>query len=108
MVDIGAVFRARVERIEPYGVWLKHNNEDVIVLIPDLSWQRIGHPEELVSVGDVCDVFAMRYNYANRVVVGSLKALRPEENPYRKLARLEPGSVLQGKVKSTVGDELTI
>jgi hypothetical protein len=46
----------------------------------------------------------VRYNYPKRVVVGSLKALHPEENPYRELARREPGDILIGTVRALLGD----
>jgi small subunit ribosomal protein S1 len=108
MVEIGSVIEARVARLEPYGAWLKHNGENVLVLIPELSWQPIRHPQQLVAVGDNVRVLVQRYNYKDRVIVGSVKALHPEQNPYRKLARLEPGTVLHGRVTLVTSDDVSV
>jgi len=105
MVEIGSVIQARVVRLESYGAWLKHNTEDVVILIPEISWHGVRHPGDVLAVEDVLDVFVVRYNYKDRVIVGSLKALHPEENPYRRLGRLEPGTVLVGRVASVFGNE---
>jgi ribosomal protein S1 len=108
MVEIGSVIEARVVRLEPFGVWLKHGAEDVLVLVPELSWKPGTEPRQMAAIGDDLRVRVLRYNYKDRVILGSVKALYPEDNPFRKLARLEPGSVLVGKVRTVFDDEVRI
>jgi ribosomal protein S1 len=108
MVEAGSVIKAVVTKIEPYGIWLKYEGEKVLVLIPDVSWKEITHPSELARTGDSLDVFVLRYNYQDQVIVGSIKKLHPEENPYRELSRLPPGTPLPGKVDLVLPDELLV
>jgi ribosomal protein S1 len=101
MIEVGSVIAVEATQIVPYGVWFRHQGEKGLVLITDLSWEPVHDPSEIVHVGQTFDVKAIRYNYKNRQIVGSLKALEPEKNPYRKLARLEPGTILEGRVSTT-------
>src|SRR5689334_12205771 len=108
MVEVGTNIQARVVRIEAYGIWLKYAEEDVLVLVPEVSWKSVSRPEELVKIGDVRELRVLRYNYKDHVIVGSFKALHPEENPYRKLSRLEPGTILLGKVSMVLDDAVKV
>jgi ribosomal protein S1 len=103
MLEIGSKITARVVRIEPYGIWLKRDGDDILVMAPDVSWKGCA-PAEAARVGDELELVVVRYNYPKRVVVGSLKALHPEENPYRELARREPRDILIGTVRALLGD----
>jgi len=108
MVEIGSIIRARVTRLEPYGIFLEHAEGPVCVLLPDVSWSAQGDLQERIRVGAEYDVLVLRYNYRDRIVVGSIKRLHPEENPYRQLSRLEPGTALPAKVRHSAGSEVTV
>jgi ribosomal protein S1 len=103
MVEIGTTIEACVTRVEPYGVFLKHGTADVFVPLPEISWSRIPSLHDAVRVGQIVCLRVVRFNYRDRVLVGSMRRAHPEENPYRKLSRLEPGTVLRGKVIFTSG-----
>src|SRR5262245_34245885 len=107
MVEIGSKIKARVVRVEPHGIWLKYQDQDVVVLAPDSSW-KTDAAGAAFHAGDTIEVLAVRYNYPERVLVASVKALHPEENPYRRLARLEPGETLHGKVTALFDDEIRV
>lgn len=98
MVEIGDTIKAHVSRIEPYGVYLEHPQSAVIVLLPELSWAAVQNPRDVVRLGEELDVLVTGYNYKTREIVGSLRRLHPEKNPYRDLSRLEPGTSLKGKI----------
>jgi ribosomal protein S1 len=108
MLEIGGIIEGTVKRIEPYGLFLNHEDGTVVVLVPEVSWR--GHPGllERFQVGDLLRALILRYNYQDNVYVGSIRRLHPEENPYRELSRLRPRTVLQGKVKSLAGNEVTV
>src|SRR5438552_10976110 len=108
MVEIGSVIRAKVTRIEPYGIYLDHEGQTVCVLAPDLSWRDTRNMCDRMRVGEECDVRVLRYNYRDRIIVGSIRLLHPEDNPYRELARLEPGTVLRGRITRIASDEATL
>jgi ribosomal protein S1 len=108
MVEIGSTIQAQVSRIENFGLFLKYNAETVCVLIPEVSWRPVSDLHQRFRVGDVVDVYVTHYNYGKREIVGSIRRLHPEDNPYRELSRLEPGEALHGQVISTAGDMVTV
>jgi ribosomal protein S1 len=108
MVEIGSVISAKVVRIEPYGIYLSHGDETVIVLAPELSWLGKGDVSDGIRVGQALDVLAFRYNYQTQEIVGSIRRLHPEQNPYRQLSRLEPGTVLHGEVTGIYNDGASV
>jgi ribosomal protein S1 len=108
MVDVGSIIRAKVTRVEPYGVFLQHGKESVVVLVPETSWSDRRPLPERIRPGEEYDVLVLRYNYRDGTIVGSMRRLHPELNPYRKLAQLEPGTILRGKVVNVLDAELTV
>lgn len=58
---IGKTVMARVTRVETYGVYLKFDGLDVLVLIPDVSHERISDLHSLYAVGDAVPVKIFRY-----------------------------------------------
>src|SRR5438105_4118468 len=108
MLEIGSVIRGSVVRVEPYGLYLKSGDQTVVVLAPEVSWFGKGELRQCVRVGEVFDVLVLRFNYPKREVVGSIRRLKPEENPYRHLSRLEPGTVLRGCVTGVYRDGVAV
>ena len=108
MVEIGSVIRGRVIRVEPYGVFLCYGDETVFVHLPEIAWSDKKHLPERFRVGEEQDVYVLRYNYEDKMIVGSIRRLHPEQNPYRTLSRLEPGEVLCGKVSNALGNSVTV
>jgi ribosomal protein S1 len=107
MVETGSVIRATVVRAEPYGLFLHFGGQPVFVHLPEVSWVETGDLGARFPAGRSIEVLVLGYNYPKRELIGSLRRLHPEENPYRELARLEPGTVLQAKVMNTWGNEVT-
>lgn len=108
MVEIGSIIRAKVTRVEPYGVYLDYAGQSVCVLAPDVSWHGKGDLRQRVKIGEEIDVRVMRYNYRDHVIVASIRLLHPEENPYRQLARLEPGTILQARITLITREDVTL
>jgi ribosomal protein S1 len=108
MVEIGNVVEGTVDRIEPYALFLNHAEGKVVVLAPEVSWHDHRSLRDRFKIGDVLRVLILRYNYKDEAYVGSIRRLHPELNPYRELSRLRPGTVLEGKVTSLAGDEVTV
>jgi ribosomal protein S1 len=108
MLEIGKVIEGTVDRIEPYGLFLNHPEGKVVVLGPEVSWHDHRSLRVRFKIGDVLRVLILRYNYKDEAYVGSIRRLHPELNPYRELSRLRPRTVLEGKVTSLAGDEVTV
>lgn len=108
MVDVGTIIRAKVTRVEPYGVYLEHAQGPVIVLVPEVSWADARPLRERIQLETEHDVLVLRYNYRDKIIVGSIRRLDQEHNPYRQLALLEPGTVVTGRVVHLANDTVTV
>ena len=108
MVDVGSIIRAKVTRVEPYGVFLEHAEGPVAVLLPEVSWSDRRPLHESIRPGEEYDVLVLRYNYRDRVMAGSIRRLQPNQNPYRQLAGLEPGTPLRWRVVNVFDHDLTV
>ena len=56
-IEQGMQFTGTVKSITNYGVFVDIGGVDGMVHITELSWSRIKHPSEVVSVGDVLSVY---------------------------------------------------
>lgn len=54
--EVGAVVKGEVKSITDYGVFVDIGGVDGLIRKFDLTWARIKHPSEVVSVGDVIEV----------------------------------------------------
>ena len=95
----GAVIKGVVKNITDYGVFLDLGGLDGLLHITDMSWNRIKHPSELVSLGDEMEVKILKFDQEkNRVSLG-LKQLT--EDPWDLISKeIKIGDVLQAQVVS--------
>ena len=81
-VQVGDVFKGEVKSLTSYGAFVDLGGIDGMVHVSELSWNRIKHPSEVVSVGDVIEVFIKALDKeANRISLGCKK---DEDNPWVK------------------------
>ena len=70
---IDRVVDAEVERVELYGIYLRFSQGEVIVLIPDVSYERIPDLTKKVHVGDRLLVKILEYVEDRHVFKGTIK-----------------------------------
>ncbi|MGN1090270.1 MAG: bifunctional 4-hydroxy-3-methylbut-2-enyl diphosphate reductase/30S ribosomal protein S1 [Huintestinicola sp.] len=81
-VQVGDVFKGAVKSLTSYGAFVDLGGIDGMVHISELSWNRIKHPSEVVSVGDVLEVYVKDLDKeAGRISLGYKK---DEDNPWVK------------------------
>lgn len=98
-VSEGAVLQGVVKNITSYGVFVDIGGIDGLLHIIDMSWGRIGHPSELVKIGDVISVKVISFDKANEKISLGLKQL--ESNPWEKVNEKYPvGSKVTGRISS--------
>ena len=56
-LEVGKHFMGTVKNLTPYGAFVDIGGVDGMVHNTELSWKRIKHPSQVVSVGQVIDVF---------------------------------------------------
>ena len=78
--NVGDVFKGTVKSLTSFGAFVDLGGIDGMVHISELSWKRIKHPSEVVSVGDTLEVYIKDLNKdENRISLGYKKT---EDNPW--------------------------
>ncbi|MCR4336291.1 MAG: 30S ribosomal protein S1 [Candidatus Omnitrophica bacterium] len=86
-----------VKGITDFGAFIDLGGVDGLLHITDMSWSRINHPSEIVSVGDKIDVVVLDFDKDNSKVSLGLKQISP--NPWDGIYDKYPaGSNIKGKV----------
>ncbi|WAS93348.1 S1 RNA-binding domain-containing protein [Nannocystis punicea] len=65
---------ARVTRVEHYGVYLRHGDAAILVLIVDVAREPIADLRARVHVGDEVEVRILRYVHQYKLFKGSFLA----------------------------------
>jgi len=93
----GQVRDGVVRRITDYGAFVDLGGVDGLLHVSEMSWTRIGHPSEVVKVGEKLQVVILKLNKEqNRVSLG-LRQILPD--PWDNVAKkYTPGEVLNVKV----------
>lgn len=95
----GVVMEGVVKNVTDYGAFIDLGGIDGLLHITDMSWGRVNHPSELLSVGQTVPVVILKYDQENERVSLGMKQLN--QNPWEQVeARYSPGSKVQGKVVS--------
>ena len=81
-IELGKKFTGEIKSIENYGVFVDLGGVDGMVHLSELTWKRIRHPKDAVSLGDKLEVIVKSYDPERRRV--SLTAKNPDENPWTK------------------------
>lgn len=98
-IEEGQKFTGEVKSIESYGVFVDLGGVDGMVHSSELTWSRIKHPKEIVSIGDKLDVYVKSFDIEKKRV--SLGCKKPEDNPWIKfMAEFAVGDVAEVKIVS--------
>ncbi len=98
-IEVGQKFEGEVRSIESYGVFVDIGAVDGLVHTADLTWNRVGHPKDIVKVGDKINVIVKSFDPEKKRV--SLSAKDPEDNPWTKfVSEYNKGDVIKATVVS--------
>ena len=96
---IGSTVVGEVKSITDYGVFVDVGGVDGLVRKADLTWARIRHPSEVVSVGDHIEVTIKDIDHESGKV--SLVYKKQSDNPWDIFkANYELGQVVEAKIVS--------
>jgi small subunit ribosomal protein S1 len=96
-LEKGQVLEGTVKNITSYGVFIDLGGVDGLVHITDLSWGRINHPEEIVTLDEKINVVILDFDENKKRIALGLKQLTP--HPWDALdAKLAVGDKIKGKV----------
>jgi small subunit ribosomal protein S1 len=93
----GDVVEGTVKNLTDYGAFIDLGGMDGLLHITDISWGRIGHPSEKLSVGDRIKVKVLHFDQEKEKVSLGLKQALPD--PWGSVPlRYRVGSRTKGKV----------
>jgi len=97
----GDIRKGTVKNITDFGAFIDLNGIDGLLHITDMSWGRIGHPSEILKVGQDIDVVVLDINREKeRVSLGLKQKLA---NPWENIdAKYQVGAKVKGKVVNLV------
>ncbi|MCH8927883.1 MAG: 30S ribosomal protein S1 [Candidatus Marinimicrobia bacterium] len=98
-IEQGQVMKGRVKNITDFGVFVDLGGVDGLLHITDLSWGRVNHPSEVVSIDEEIEVTILNYNQETDRISLGYKQLQP--HPWEGIEdRFPVDSVIKGKVVS--------
>ncbi|MBQ1209349.1 MAG: 30S ribosomal protein S1 [Bacteroidales bacterium] len=96
-LDKGQVLEGTVKNITNYGVFVDLGGVDGLIHITDLSWGRVNHPEEVVTLDEKINVVILNFDETKKRIALGLKQLTP--HPWTALdPDLKVGDKVKGKV----------
>lgn len=90
----GQILNGVVKNITDYGAFIDLGGVDGLLHVTDISWKRVNHPSEVLTVGESIEVQIIRFNEENGRISLGMKQL--EEDPWEDV-----------KNKYTVGTKFT-
>ena len=96
-LEKGQVIEGVVKNITSYGVFVDLGGVDGLIHITDLSWGRVSHPEEVVSLDETINVVILEFDKEKKRIQLGLKQLG--EHPWDSLdEKIKEGDTVKGKV----------
>ena len=96
-LEKGQILEGTVKNITNYGVFVDLGGVDGLIHITDLSWGRINHPEEVVTLDEKIKVVVLDFNETQKRIALGLKQLTP--HPWDNVSEeLKVGDTVKGKV----------
>ena len=95
----GQEIKGIVKNIADYGAFIDLGGIDGLLHITDISWNRVNHPSEKLTIGDSINVKVLNYDKEKVRVSLGLKQLSP--SPWSSISeRLPIGKKIVGKVSN--------
>ena len=96
-LEKGQVLEGIVKNTTSYGVFIDLGGVDGLIHITDLSWGRISHPEEIVTLDEKINVVILDFDEGKKRIQLGLKQL--SKHPWDSLdEHLKVGDIVNGKV----------
>ena len=93
----GAILDGVVKNITDYGAFIDLGGVDGLLHVTDISWKRINHPAEVLTVGQNVKVQVIRFNEDTQRISLGMKQL--ENDPWQAVAdKYKVDEIYKGKV----------
>jgi len=96
-LERGEIKEGVVKNITDFGAFIEIDGVDGLLHITDMSWGRVSHPSQVLSIGDAVKVMILDVDRENERLSLGLKQMTP--NPWGDIEQRYPvGSKTRGKV----------
>ncbi|MBN1918088.1 MAG: 30S ribosomal protein S1 [Verrucomicrobia bacterium] len=98
-IEEGQVRTGMVKNITDFGAFIDLFGLDGLLHITDMSWGRVGHPSEVLEIGQMVRVKVLHFDRERQRIALGLKQLEP--NPWDNIEEKYPvGSIVRGRIVS--------
>ena len=98
-IEIGQIIPGEVKNITDFGAFVDVGGIDGLLHVTDMSWGRVKHPSQVVSVGDKIEVMVLNFDPESERISLGLK--QKSDNPWKTATDRYPiGGIVRGKVVS--------
>jgi len=96
-LEEGKVYTGRVTSLADFGAFVNINGADGLVHLSELSWDRLGHPREILAVGQEVQVKVINIDREKKRIGLSLRAL--QDDPWKsRMEKFSVGQLVEGVV----------
>jgi len=96
-LEVGQIRKGVVKNIADFGAFVDLGGIDGLLHITDMSWERIGHPSEMVSIDQEIEVKILQIDREKQKIALGLK--QKQSSPWTNIAEKYPvGSTVPGEV----------
>src|SRR5256712_3877368 len=100
-VKVGDIVKGYVKNLTDFGAFIDLDGMDGLLHITDMTWGRLGHPSEMLKVGQEVEVQVLEINKEKERVSLGLK--QTQKNPWDKIEeRFPTGTRVKGKITNLV------
>jgi len=98
-IQKGMILKGLVRSLTTFGAFVDIGGVEGLLHITDLSWGKVGHPSEVLKVGQEVEVIVLDFNEKDEKVSLGYKQLTPD--PWANIAeKYQAGQKITGKVTS--------
>ncbi len=96
-LEVGQLRKGIVKNIADFGAFVDLGGIDGLLHITDMSWERIGHPSEMVAIDQEIEVKVLQIDREKQKIALGLK--QKQKNPWENIVEKYPvGSTVKGEV----------
>ena len=96
-LEKGQVVEGQVKQITNFGAFVDIGGIDGLIHISELSWGRVKHPSDVLSIGEEVKVEVLDFEESSERISLSLKSIQPE--PWKVASeKYQVGEVIEGEV----------
>ena len=97
----GDMVKGRITNIADFGAFVDLGGLDGLLHITDMSWRRVNHPSDMVSIGEEVEVKVLRIDHDKEKIALGLK--QKEDSPWQNIEEKFPiNSRVKGRVVNLV------